>query len=149
MAYLTQQLDNMSEAGGTVLDHSIVVVSNDMNEGNYHHPARLPYVVIGSAGGYLKTGRVVKLGTWANQTGTYWSKDSGVANNKRLVPSGATRVMTVPGWPGTGAGAAPISFAVAPSFASASLMRDVDRSRVNAVNSRAKVFASLTAVPLL
>jgi hypothetical protein len=84
VAYLAQQLDGIMELGGSALDHSVIGVTTDMNEGAAHYNGRLPFVLIGSAGGYLKQGRVVKLGTWAGKTGSYWNGDSGVANNKLL-----------------------------------------------------------------
>jgi hypothetical protein len=84
VAYLAQQLDATMESGGTALDHSVIGVTNDMNEGAEHYVGRLPFVLIGSAGGYFKTGRVVKLGTWVGKTGTYWKTDSGIAHNQML-----------------------------------------------------------------
>ncbi len=57
---------------------------NIMNEGSNHYVGQLPYVIVGSGGGYFRTGRVVKLGTWANKIGTYWKVDSGVAHNRLL-----------------------------------------------------------------
>lgn len=81
VAYLATQLDAVVESGGTALDNSVIGVTTDMNEGAAHYVGRLPFTLIGSAGGALKTGRVVKLGTWAGKTGTYWTGDSGVANN--------------------------------------------------------------------
>jgi hypothetical protein len=88
VAYLAQALDATAESGGTVLDNSVIGVTTDMNEGASHYVGRLPFLLIGSAGGYLKTGRVVKLGTWAGKTGTYWNGDSGVANNQLLATLG-------------------------------------------------------------
>lgn len=88
VAYLAKALDATAEAGATVLDNSVIGVTTDMSEGAAHYVGRLPFLLIGSAGGYFKTGRVVKLGTWAGKTGTYWSKDSGVANNMLLATLG-------------------------------------------------------------
>jgi hypothetical protein len=88
VAYLAQALDSTAESGGTVLDNSVIGVTTDMNEGASHYVGRLPFVLIGSAGGYLKTGQVAKLGNWAGKTGTYWNADSGVANNLVLATLG-------------------------------------------------------------
>jgi len=101
VAYLAQQLDMTMELGGTALDHSVIGVTTDMNEGAGHYNGRLPFTLIGSAGGYFKTGRVVKLGTWAGKTGNYWTGDSGVANNKVLATLGNALDMPMDGF-GTG-----------------------------------------------
>jgi hypothetical protein len=89
VAYLAQALDATTDSGGgTVLDNSVIGVTTDMNEGASHYVGGLPFVLIGSAGGYLKTGRVAKLGTWTGKTGTYWGGASGVANNLVLATIG-------------------------------------------------------------
>ena len=41
-------------------------------------------VVIGSAGGALRAGRAVRLGSWAGKTGAYWRADAGVPHNRLL-----------------------------------------------------------------
>ena len=84
VAYLAQALDGTMESGGTVLDHSVIGMANDMDEGAEHYVGRLPFVLVGSAGGALKTGKVVRLGAWAGKTGTYWKQDSGIAHNTLL-----------------------------------------------------------------
>lgn len=84
VAYLAKLLDETIEAGGTALDHTVICTANDMNEGAGHNVGAVPFVLVGSCGGYLRTGRAVKLGTWATKTGTYWRGDSGVAHNKLL-----------------------------------------------------------------
>jgi hypothetical protein len=72
------------ETGGTALDHSLIGVTNDMTEGAAHDVSRLPFVLIGTAGGAIKSGRVVKLGTWVGKTGNYWTAPSGIAHNLLL-----------------------------------------------------------------
>jgi len=99
VAYLAQQLDATMETGGTALDHSIIGVTNDMDEGAEHYVGRLPFVLIGSAGGAIKTGRVVRLGTWVGKTGTYWKADSGIAHNMMLAT-----IASALGVPGTSFG---------------------------------------------
>jgi hypothetical protein len=84
VARLAKQLDEAAEGDQTVLDHSVVVVGNDMNEGSAHFVGGLHFVLLGSCGGYFKTGRTVKLGSWASQTGNYWKNESGVPHNKLL-----------------------------------------------------------------
>lgn len=84
VARLAKNLDGAAEGSGTVLDNSVIVVGNDMCEGSAHYVGGMPFVLIGSCGGYFKTGRTVKLGSWANKSGDYWSGDSGVPHNKLL-----------------------------------------------------------------
>ena len=84
VARLVKQMNEATEGSESVLDHSVVVVGNDMNEGSNHNVGGLPFVLIGSAGGYFKTGRTVQLGSWAGKTDQYWKSASGVPHNKLL-----------------------------------------------------------------
>jgi hypothetical protein len=88
VARLAKQLDEAAEGEATALDNSVIVVGNDMNEGAGHYVGGLPFVLLGSCGGYFKTGRTVKLGNWASKTGNYWRGDSGVPHNKLLASIG-------------------------------------------------------------
>ncbi|HEY1537603.1 MAG TPA: DUF1552 domain-containing protein, partial [Polyangiaceae bacterium] len=54
IANLVQQLDSTMEAGGTALDHSVILTSNDMEEGASHYVGKCPFLLIGSCGGYFK-----------------------------------------------------------------------------------------------
>lgn len=49
-------------AGGTLFDKSLLVMSNHMNNGAGHGISNVPIIMAGSAGGYYKTGRFLKLG---------------------------------------------------------------------------------------
>ncbi len=60
VANLVTQLDQTMEAGGTALDHSVVMTMNDMEDGASHYVGRIPFLLIGSCGGYFKTGKVVR-----------------------------------------------------------------------------------------
>jgi hypothetical protein len=85
LAYLAKLLDDSPEAGGTILDHSVIAVGNDMSEGSFHSVSAIPFILIGSCGGYFRTGRTVKVGSWAGKTGQYWrSGNTGVPNNRLL-----------------------------------------------------------------
>ena len=94
VARLAQALDSATEGSGTVLDNSVIAVGNDMAEGASHYVAGMPFVLIGSCGGYFKTGRTVKLGNWANKSGEYWNGDSNVPHNKLL--ASLSNAMDVP-----------------------------------------------------
>jgi hypothetical protein len=84
VADLAKRLDATDEGGRTALDNSAIVVANDMDEGNSHQNARIPFVVVGGAGGALRTGRAVRLGNWRGKTGAYWRADGGVPHNRLL-----------------------------------------------------------------
>jgi hypothetical protein len=60
IANLVQQLDSTMETGGTALDHTVIMTANDMDEGANHYVGKIPFLLIGSCGGYFKTGRVVR-----------------------------------------------------------------------------------------
>ena len=55
------------------------MTGNGMCEGADHGVQGIPLLLIGSCGGYFKTGRVVKFGTWAGKPGNYYSAPSGDA----------------------------------------------------------------------
>ena len=61
VAYLVAQLGANAEGAGTTLDNTVVLVCNDMNEGSFHDVRSLPYLIIGSGGGFFKTGTCVQL----------------------------------------------------------------------------------------
>ena len=67
----------------------------------------IPFILVGGAGGALKAGRTVKVGSWAGKAGTYWSSgNTGVPHNQLL--ASISNYMDVPvtsfgmsGYPGT------------------------------------------------
>ena len=58
VANLVKQLDETPESGGTALDHSVIMTANDMEEGASHYVGKCPFLLIGSCGGYFKSGVV-------------------------------------------------------------------------------------------
>jgi hypothetical protein len=60
VAGLATQLEMTQEAGGTALDHSVIVTLNDMNDGADHYVGKIPFVLIGTCGGYFKSGGIVQ-----------------------------------------------------------------------------------------
>jgi hypothetical protein len=60
VANLVKQLDETPEGSGTALDNSVVVVGNGQEDGGSHKVSPIPFMLVGSAGGYFKTGRVVR-----------------------------------------------------------------------------------------
>jgi len=64
VAEVVGKLAAASEGSGTVLDNTVILVTNDMSEGAAHFVGQIPYVIIGSGGGFFKTGRTV---TFPNQ----------------------------------------------------------------------------------
>lgn len=61
-AYLLSKLRGMQEGSGTVLDHSMILFSSALRDGNRHDPHNLPLVVAGRAGGRLATGQHLVYG---------------------------------------------------------------------------------------
>jgi hypothetical protein len=95
LAYLAGLLDASAEGGGTILDNSLIVMGNDMSEGSFHSVSNIPYVLVGGAGGALKTGRTVRVGKWATAGASYWSSgNTGVPHNQLLAT--ISNLMDVP-----------------------------------------------------
>lgn len=61
VANLVGQLAANPEGAVTSLDNTVILVCNDMNEGSNHDVRGLPYLIIGSGGGFFKTGTCVQL----------------------------------------------------------------------------------------
>jgi hypothetical protein len=61
--YLLDKLSSYGvPSGGTMLDHSVAVWTNDLGHGVSHTYQNIPWVLAGSAGGYLKQGQYVDAG---------------------------------------------------------------------------------------
>jgi hypothetical protein len=88
VAILVKGLADTPELGGSALDNTVIMVGNGMTEGADHGVQGIPFLLIGSCGGYFKTGRVVKLGSWAGKTGNYFTQPSGEPHNKLLASVG-------------------------------------------------------------
>ena len=58
--FLIEQLKSYTTPTGTVLDEGVSVWLNDLSSGPPHGSNNLPYVLAGSAGGFLKTGQYVE-----------------------------------------------------------------------------------------
>lgn len=61
IARIATKLAAAQEGSGSALDNTVILVSNDMSEGSFHDTHNIPYVIIGSGGGFFKTGRMVTL----------------------------------------------------------------------------------------
>ena len=59
--YLLDKLNGYAEGNGTVLDSSMVLWANELADGRGHTWHNLPFVIAGSAGGYLKQGQHIDL----------------------------------------------------------------------------------------
>lgn len=61
VAALVADLSATPEGNGSVLDHTAIVVMNDMNEGANHSVRGVPYLIIGGCGGFFKQGETVSF----------------------------------------------------------------------------------------
>jgi hypothetical protein len=59
--YLLDKLNGYVEGTGTVLDNSMVLWANELADGRGHTWHNLPFVIAGSAGGYLKQGQHIDV----------------------------------------------------------------------------------------
>jgi hypothetical protein len=59
---LLDRLSAIPEGDGTLLDNTVVLFASEINRGNNHSHADVPFVLAGSAGGYFRTGRMLDLG---------------------------------------------------------------------------------------
>ncbi len=64
LGYLINQLAARPEgaSGETMLDHSLVLVSSEVSDGNTHSHHDMPFVLAGHAGGSLSGERVLEFG---------------------------------------------------------------------------------------
>ena len=56
-ALLLEQLDNVLEGDGTLLDHTLVYMSSEIGDGDSHSHGDMPIILAGGAGGALQTNR--------------------------------------------------------------------------------------------
>jgi hypothetical protein len=61
-AYLLAQLAARPEDGGTMLDHSLVLLCSEIADGNTHLHDDMPFVLAGGGGGTIRTGRFMDVG---------------------------------------------------------------------------------------
>jgi len=57
LAYLIDKMRSVKEEDGTMLDHSMVAYGSGIGDGNAHNHDKLPILLMGGAGGTLRTGR--------------------------------------------------------------------------------------------
>lgn len=60
--YLLDKLSSYALPTGTLLDQSVAVWTNDLGHGVSHNYENIPWVIAGSAGGYLKQGQYIDAG---------------------------------------------------------------------------------------
>ena len=61
LAYLLEQLAQVPDGDGSLLDHMLVMSTSELGDGAAHTTSRLPIVLAGSLGGQLQTGRHANL----------------------------------------------------------------------------------------
>jgi len=60
LAYLVEKMKSVQEGDGTMLDHSMVAYGSGISDGNAHNHDKLPILLVGGAGGTLRTGRHIR-----------------------------------------------------------------------------------------
>ncbi|MCB9683099.1 MAG: DUF1552 domain-containing protein [Alphaproteobacteria bacterium] len=60
--YLLQRLADTPEGDGSMLDHSLVVLCTEVCDGNTHLHDNMPFLLAGSGGGSVRTGRHLDVG---------------------------------------------------------------------------------------
>jgi hypothetical protein len=63
IAYLARQLAAVTEGDRTILDNTVMVWGNELSLGNSHSHTEIPFMLLGSAGGRLRTGRYLQFGS--------------------------------------------------------------------------------------
>lgn len=58
-AYLTERMKSIAEGESTLLDHSILLCTSSLFDGDAHSAEKLPILLTGKGGGSLKTGRIL------------------------------------------------------------------------------------------
>jgi hypothetical protein len=58
-AYLTQRMKEIEEGDGSLLDHSILVGTSSLFDGDLHSANQLPFLVTGKGNGTIRPGRVL------------------------------------------------------------------------------------------
>lgn len=64
--YLLDKLSEYQIGSGTLLDQGVAVWLNDLGNGPNHSPRNCPYIIAGSAGGFLKQGQYINLDNGQN-----------------------------------------------------------------------------------
>jgi hypothetical protein len=60
-AYYLDKLEAVQEAGGSLLDHSLLLYGSDLSDPSVHSQRNLPIIVAGGAAGRVKGGRFVRI----------------------------------------------------------------------------------------
>ena len=71
--HLLKKLDSVKEGNGTLLDNCMVMYGSGIADGNSHHHHDLPIAMFGSAGGKIKTGRIIEQPSQTPLTNLYCS----------------------------------------------------------------------------
>ncbi|MFT3925733.1 MAG: DUF1552 domain-containing protein [Myxococcales bacterium] len=61
-AYLLSKLKSIPEDGGTMLDNTLILWASEFSDSNGHSADKLMWLLMGNAGGFFKTGKVLDCG---------------------------------------------------------------------------------------
>jgi hypothetical protein len=60
LAYILEKMNSIKEAGGTLLDNTVLVYGGGISDGDRHNHDDLPILVAGGGGGRIKQGKHVR-----------------------------------------------------------------------------------------
>ena len=66
-AYLTQRMKEIREGEGTLLDHSILMLTSSLFDGDAHSADQLPFLITGKGCGTIAPGRVLDYGAGGDE----------------------------------------------------------------------------------
>jgi hypothetical protein len=84
-AYLLAQMSAVKEGAATMLDSSMAFWCDSLSNGTNHSFRGMPWILAGKAGGYFRTGRLLRYGGWASASDQYWKATNYIAHNGLLV----------------------------------------------------------------
>lgn len=62
LGYLIAKLKSIPEGDGSVFDNTVIFCTNEQSKGNNHDRRGMPYLLAGSCGGQIQTGRLLDAG---------------------------------------------------------------------------------------
>lgn len=78
-AYFLEKMDATSDAGGSLLDQSMILYGSGLGDGNRHSHDDLPIILAGGGGGRIETGRLMRFAKEQPMANLYMSMLQGMS----------------------------------------------------------------------